>query len=73
MVMSASLNSGTEEFRVLRDQLEDFLKTIEEMDDIILPESVPETLSSHMDVLIIRLRDGAERMLSVLNVTSHGD
>lgn len=73
MAMSTSLNFRTEEFRVLRDQLKDFFLTIEEMDDIILPASVPETLSSHMDVLIIRLRDGAERMLSVLNVTSHGD
>ncbi|MAO00960.1 MAG: hypothetical protein CMN16_18025 [Roseovarius sp.] len=71
--MSTSFDLRTEEFRVLRDQLEDFLKTIEEMDDIILPASVPETLSSHMDVLIIRLRDGAEKMLSFLNVTSHGD
>jgi hypothetical protein len=72
--MSTCLNFGTEEFQLLRDQLKDFLKTIEEMDDIIiLPASVPETLLSHMDVLIIRLRDGAEGMLSVLNVTSHGD
>jgi hypothetical protein len=62
-----------EEYQVIRAELEDLVKTIEEIDDIILPTSVPELQLSLLDGLIIRLREAAEKMMSIINVIDPAD
>jgi len=65
--------SEPEEYQVIRAELEDLVKTIEEIDDIILPTSVPELQLSLLDGLIIRLREAAEKMMSIINVIDPAD
>ncbi|ARE84370.1 hypothetical protein ROSMUCSMR3_02903 [Roseovarius mucosus] len=69
--MSDTINLSFDEYQKFSLGLENLLKTIIKIDEIVLPRSIDETALNEMDGLIIHLREEAKILLQDFNAIRH--
>lgn len=69
--MSDTINLSFDEYQKFSLGLENLLKTIIKIDEIVLPRSIDETALNEMDGLIIHLREEAKILLQDFKAIRH--
>ncbi|EDM31257.1 hypothetical protein RTM1035_02170 [Roseovarius sp. TM1035] len=69
--MSDHVKLSYDEYQKFSLGLENLLKTIIKIDEIVLPRSIDETALNEMDGLVIHLREEAKTLLQDFNAKRH--
>lgn len=69
--MSDHVKLSYDEYQKFSLGLENLLKTIIKIDEIVLPRSIDETALNEMDGLVIHLREEAKILLRDFNAKRH--